>query len=65
LFQSAAVLRYLLVHELAHRRHMNHGARFWQHVAAHEPDWRVLDRDLSRGWRQVPPWVFARAEMSQ
>lgn len=62
LFQRPEVLRYLLVHELAHRRHMNHGPRFWQHVAAHEPDWRALDRELSTGWRQVPPWVFARTE---
>ncbi len=63
LFQRPEVLRYLLVHELAHRRHMNHSARFWQHVAAHEPDWRALDRELSGGWRQVPPWIFARAEV--
>jgi predicted metal-dependent hydrolase len=65
LFQSPAVLRYLLVHELAHRRHMNHSARFWQHVATHEPDWRALDRELSGGWRQVPPWVFARTEVME
>lgn len=60
LFQRPAVLRYLLVHELAHRRHMNHGARFWQHVAAYEPDWRSLDRELSRGWKRVPPWTRER-----
>lgn len=62
LFQRPEVVRYLLVHELAHRRHMNHGARFWRWVERHEPAWRDLDRELSRGWRQVPGWVFARAE---
>lgn len=62
LFQRPEVLRYLLVHELAHRRHMNHGTRFWRLVERHEPAWRVLDRELSRGWRQVPGWIFARAE---
>lgn len=62
LFQRPEVLRYLLVHELAHRRHMNHGSQFWQHVERHEPDWRVLDRELAQGWRQVPAWVFAGRE---
>ncbi len=63
LFQRPEVLRYLMVHELAHRRHMNHSAHFWQHVAAHEPDWRGLDRELTQGWRQVPGWIFAGTEV--
>ncbi|NBW90611.1 MAG: M48 family peptidase, partial [Gammaproteobacteria bacterium] len=43
-----------------HTQHMNHSPQFWQKVEAVCPDWRALDRELSRGWRQVPPWVFAR-----
>jgi hypothetical protein len=23
------------------------------------PGWRALDRELSRGWRHVPSWVFS------
>jgi hypothetical protein len=59
LFQRPPVVRYLLVHELCHRVHMNHSQRFWALVARLEPDFRALDRELGQGWRRVPDWVFA------
>ncbi len=58
LFQEPAVVRYLLIHELAHTRHMNHSQRFWALVERHEPRWRELDAELSRGWGQVPAWAL-------
>jgi len=58
LFQPPAVVRYLLAHELAHLTHMNHTPRFWELVACYEPQWRELDREMLRGWRQVPAWVL-------
>jgi predicted metal-dependent hydrolase len=58
LFQRAAVVRYLLIHELVHTLHMNHSRRFWQRVARHCPDYQGLDRELLDGWRRVPSWVF-------
>ena len=58
LFHRPAVVRYLLAHELAHLTHMNHSARFWKLVEQYEPDWRACDRELSRGWSQVPGWVL-------
>jgi predicted metal-dependent hydrolase len=58
LFQDPRVLRYLMIHELSHLRHMNHSAHFWDEVARHEPDWRALDRELLQGWRLVPAWMF-------
>jgi predicted metal-dependent hydrolase len=58
LFQRPEVVRYLLIHELAHTMHMNHSARFWRYVARHAPDCRRLDRELLDGWRRVPAWVF-------
>lgn len=57
-FQSPEALRYLMIHELAHTRHMNHSAAFWQTVSACCPDYRRLDRQLLRGWQRVPAWVF-------
>lgn len=58
LFQPPPVMRYLLIHELSHTRHMNHSKRFWSLVESQEPDYRRLDRELAHGWRSVPGWVF-------
>lgn len=59
LFQEPAVMRYLLIHELSHTRHMNHSRRFWALVKSFEPDCEQLDRELLRGWQRVPGWMFA------
>ena len=31
---------YVVVHELAHRKQMNHSAAFWQEVARAKPDYK-------------------------
>jgi predicted metal-dependent hydrolase len=64
LFQPPDVLRYLLVHELAHTRHMDHSRRFWAVVAACEPQYRRLDAQLRQGWRNVPDWLRPQRRMS-
>ncbi len=57
LFLDPALVRYLMIHELCHSKHMNHSRRFWAHVARFEPDYRRLDRRLSDAWAQIPTWV--------
>jgi predicted metal-dependent hydrolase len=65
LFQSPAIVRYLLCHELAHTRHMNHSARFWRCVSDCEPGWQSLDAELNQGWSRVPAWVCQRGKGSE
>lgn len=57
LFLSPELLRYLMIHELSHARHMNHSRRFWREVGQHEPAYKRLDRELSDAWKQIPTWV--------
>lgn len=57
LFLETRLVRYLMIHELAHVRHPNHGPAFWRTVGEMDPDWREADRALSRAWRIVPTWV--------
>lgn len=37
---SASAFEYVLVHELCHLLHANHGAAFWREVEARSPAWR-------------------------
>lgn len=57
LFVEPRLLRYLMIHELCHARHMDHSPRFWKRVRRFEPDCKALDRELTESWRQVPAWL--------
>jgi len=57
LFLEPALVRHVLVHELAHTRHLNHGPAFWRLVGRLAPDFEVAERELRAAWRVVPAWV--------
>lgn len=40
IFAPAGVLDYVVVHELAHRKEMNHSARFWAVVEMYMPEYK-------------------------
>ena len=42
------IIDYVIIHELAHTVEMNHSRLFWDIVAKHCPDYRLLDRQLSK-----------------
>ncbi len=45
---SPALIDYVVCHELAHLRHMNHSAAFWAEVKRMCPDYEVLKKELDR-----------------
>ena len=57
LFLKPELVRYLMIHELCHAKHMNHSRRFWALVGKYEPGYRRLDRRLSDAWRDIPTWI--------
>ena len=57
LFLDSGLLRYLMIHELCHSRHMNHSRRFWRRVGRFEPDYKRLDRALGESWKDIPGWL--------
>ncbi len=57
LFLPEPLVRYVLLHELAHVREMNHSDRFWAFLETLEPRWRELRAELRGAARYVPPWA--------
>jgi predicted metal-dependent hydrolase len=57
LFLPPYLVRYIFIHELCHTVHLNHSADFWNLVAAKEPNYKLYDSELNKGWCYVPEWV--------
>jgi predicted metal-dependent hydrolase len=50
----ADLAQYVVAHELAHLREMNHSRRFWAWVAKAYPNYRAAERELRRHGRSIP-----------
>lgn len=51
-----AIIDYVVIHELAHLRHMNHSPRFWSLVEVACPDYRAARVELQRLAAHIPHW---------
>lgn len=60
LFLDPHLVNCVLIHELCHTRHLNHGPAFWTLVEQFEPDYRQLHQSLRRAWEGLPGWAAQR-----
>ena len=54
LFFPPEIAEYVMIHELCHRREMNHSEAFWAEVASFLPDWKERRRALRRLADELP-----------
>ncbi|HYF03027.1 MAG TPA: SprT family zinc-dependent metalloprotease [Patescibacteria group bacterium] len=58
LFLPEELVRYILIHELAHTVELNHSARYWKLVEEKEPNFKEFDKAMRDGWKWVPAWMM-------
>lgn len=57
LLRPAAEMRYVIIHELCHLKHMNHSASYWRLVKSFVPDYRRIERVMDDAWQTSPRWL--------
>ncbi|HSG23397.1 MAG TPA: SprT family zinc-dependent metalloprotease, partial [Azonexus sp.] len=54
IFMPLAIVDYVVAHELAHLKEMNHSPRFWSVVEQLCPEWKARRLELRRLAQQIP-----------
>ena len=44
---------HVILHELAHRLHMNHSEKFWNQLESWDAEWKKHDRELTKRWSTI------------
>lgn len=57
IFLPAAVMEYVMIHELCHTQYLNHSERFWQLVKRHDPHCDKHRGMLRQANAIIPSWV--------
>lgn len=57
LFLPPELVNYVMLHELAHTRHLDHSREFWDFLVSMEPRAREFDKALSKAGQKVPAWL--------
>ena len=57
LFLPPRYVDYVVLHELAHTRYLDHSPEFWQFLFSLDPDAERLDATMNEVTQSVPPWL--------
>ncbi len=57
LFLSSDLVDYVMLHELAHTRHLDHSEAFWSLLRTLKDGAMTLDQQLNTAGPMVPPWL--------
>ena len=57
LFLPERYVDYVLLHELAHTRHLDHSPEFWQFLFSLDSEAEHLDATMNEVTQTVPPWL--------
>jgi|GEM_PF-3422257 len=58
LFFEAQYIDYVIIHECAHLKHMNHSKQFWQLVSRYCPNYAMIKQQLKQKASLLPLWLF-------
>ncbi|MDX8395994.1 MAG: SprT family zinc-dependent metalloprotease [Mariprofundaceae bacterium] len=57
MFLPEDMVSHVLLHELAHLKHMNHSASFWKFLESMDADCKAARKALREAWVHVPSWL--------
>ena len=57
IFLPLPLASHVLIHELCHTKHLNHGKAFWHLVSKHDSAWVEHRRSLRHAEEWVPSWI--------
>lgn len=58
LFFPKDLAQYVMLHELAHTRHLNHSRDYWALVEQLAPEWRSCEARLKNAHPLIPWWAY-------